>query len=199
MLRAQGKPSKTEWMTPIEMGTALKLEFSFELDVASSKQARRYSGEVFGGEWLGPDHPNEAYRDGLADVDWTDVAAESPTWRQPAIWMNPPYSRGNRSKGIQSSPLEPWLKRAKHCSDLGVPVVALLPFAPETHWWRTLVVPHVDQIRMFTHRVAFVDPATETPASGNDANHALCIYRNTPGLVAPVAPQWLYWEYLGGR
>jgi phage N-6-adenine-methyltransferase len=146
---------KDDWQTPPEVWAMVDAEFHFAADAACS------TGHL-GIPHLGPE------RDALT-VDWRDaLGLGAEDW----VWLNPPYSRA-------AGGLEAWHQAAYGAAARGLGVVVLNPPRIECRW-ASQVARYADEWRIFTHRLAFVDPATGKRRAGNTQGSMLTVYRPYP-------------------
>ncbi len=201
----QHSSKRSDWRTPPELFGALDLEFSFVCDVAADATNHLTK------DWMGLG-AREGFEDALA-IEGPKVGRDCRGFElpgPPAFFMNPPYSRGDKQKGIPAEPIEPWIQKAWEESQKGVTVVGVLPFSPQTSWYRGYVyghlVGHVDEVvrwmghaamevRQLPYRVTFIDPNTKEPAANAPGNTCVVIWRPNPGYVGPWQPTVRYWSY----
>lgn len=141
------------WATPPEVFGPLDLEFGYGLDAA----ARGDNAKVRE-NWLGPDHPNPARRDGSSALAWVTHAHGRP------VWCNPPYSTAGT-----------FARAAQLASIRGVTSTLLVFARTDTTWWwehvlgrdpqsgRRLPLPCAAEIRWRAGRITFLDPETGAP------------------------------------
>ena len=185
----QHSSKRSDWRTPPELYDALHREFGFQLDVAADDDSALCE------EYLTKEE------DGLTS-DWSNVVG--------ACFMNPPYSRGDSkaTPPIPAEPIEPWIEKAWNESEKGATVVGVLPFSPQTEWYRGYVwglgglrhqewVGHAAmEVRQIPHRVSFVHPDPEEKDRHNaPGNTCVVIWRPNPGYVGPWQPTVRYWSY----
>ena len=201
----QHSSKRSDWRTPLNLYEALDREFHFLLDVAADRTSAL--ADPYGnGEklWLGPG--SGFGEDALAE-DWLAVmqAGWDPPW---CCFMNPPYSRGDQKADppIPAEPIEPWITKAWSESEKGCTVVGVLPFSPQTAWYRKFVyglvpgptswVGHAAmEVRQLPYRVTFIDPDTRTTAASAPGNTCIVIWKPDPGYVGPWQPTIRYWSY----
>ncbi len=178
--------ARSDWRTPPVLYLALNLEFSFTLDVAADDINH------LGSHWFGA---HGAEEDGLA-ADWAGVC-----------FMNPPYDKQH--------PIGPWIRKAWSESQQGCTVVGVLPFSPQTRWYRQYVYGQAldprcpdgcdcggehwsghaaMEERRLTHRVAFLRP-DGTKVDDAPGNTVIIVWRPNPGYVGPWQPAVRYWSY----
>lgn len=151
------------------------------LDVAALEDNR------FASVYLGPDHENERYRDGLK-ADWGSACelpfASEPSWPDPRVvaWCNPPYSDVAR-----------WMRK---CANYGnvMTVVALVYERRETAWWRHYVQPHAREVITLYPRVQFIDSRTGEPVKGNGGALHSCLIIWRPGFQGPPSSSHARWK-----
>ncbi len=186
----QHSSKRSGWRTPLDLYDALHLQFDFQLDVAADDDnalCEEYLTKV---------------EDGLTSV-WSNVVG--------ACFMNPPYSRGD-SKAvppIPAEPIEPWIEKAFTESIQGCTIVGVLPFSPQTSWFRQYVYGHEPrlrgipftgfhaamEVRVLPYRVTFIDPDTNETAANAPGNTCIVIWQPNPGYVGPWQPTVRYWGY----
>lgn len=187
--RVMHSSSKSDWRTPLELFDALDREFAFGVDVAANEANRLCD------TWYGPGAASYGRPANALGVDWTDARP---------YFMNPPYQRGNKALGIESEPLMPWVEKAWNGSIKGATVVGVLPFNPQTVWYRAWVMGigaeslwlghAASEVRMLPHRVTFLRP-DGTPADNAPGNTCIVVWRPNPGYVGPWQPAMRYWSY----
>ncbi len=183
----QHSSKRSDWRTPPELYAALDREFHFQLDVAADDDSALCE------EYL------TTQEDGLT-ADWSTVVG--------ACFMNPPYARGDSkaTPPIPPEPIEPWIGKAWRESQQGATVVGVLPFSPQTRWYRYFVYGQnmedghwcghaAMEVRQLPHRVTFIDPDTAEPAANAPGNTCIVIWQPNPGYVGPWQPITRYWSY----
>ncbi len=188
--RVQHSSAKSDWRTPPALYQALDAEFHFSLDAAADQRNHlaRY--------WFGPGglEPN-----GLAATAWRDYAHDPDEPFRRAVFMNPPYAK---AEGL---PIEPWIRKAWEESQQGATVVGVLPFNPQTAWYRGWVCGvgtfqeangfwAAQEERRLSHRVTFNRP-DGTPADNAPGNTVIVIWQPTTGYAGPWQPAVRYWSY----
>lgn len=204
---------ESNWRTPRALYDKLQQEFFFTWDFAADQQST-----LCGGTYLGP---GSSYGEDALLVNWSALD-------QPYGFLNPPFSRtlarASRTGRIKdpttgawlphpvdpqkaaSYEVESWAKKCWEQSQLGVTVVALLPFAPQTEWYRSYVYGHTEdfrgwsghaalQERRLPHRVSFLRP-DGTSAQNAGVNSVVVVWGPAPGIVGPWQPWSVYWSYL---
>jgi len=186
------------WRTPPECFAALHREFDFTVDAAADKASTLCQ------YWMGP----EGFEADALIAEWPVGAG--------AYFLNPPFSRkvaAQLKKAGDSTHenyrIENW---AGHCwleSQRGCTIVALLPFAPQTEWYRKYVYGHTlapsvkngywsghaaREERRLPHRISYLTATGEK--SGNaGVNTAVIAWKPNPGIVGPWQPHSFYWSY----
>ena len=113
-----------EWRTPLDLFQKLDDEFSFDVDLCTNGEnslCSKYSTDVEMFLQKGEDKAGEVY------------------------WMNPPYSRGNIGKCMET---------AYHLSENHT-VVCLVRFDPSAKWFQKWVDDRATEVRMLDRRVKF--------------------------------------------
>lgn len=136
------------WRTPIEIFTALDLEFGFYLDAAASRENTLCASYLALSE-------QDALRH---DVDWVSHGA---------IWCNPPYSN-----------IKPWIiKATEQCIRQRQTIVMLVPADISTQWFK-LAMGSVDEIRLITDgRINFTPVTASGKKGSNPKGSMLLIWR----------------------
>lgn len=136
------------WQTPIEVFTALDLEFGFYLDAAAD------IGNALCANYLSLDGHDAMQK----DRDWLSYGP---------IWCNPPYSN-----------IKPWVvAAAEQCRKQCQPIVMLLPADISTGWF-SLALQSVDEVRFITDGRINFSPVTATGKRGsNPKGSMLLIWR----------------------
>lgn len=182
------------WRTPRKLVLSLDKEFDFHFDAAASKDDR-----------VVPIHlgPGSEYGEDSLVVDWQKFISGH---RGKAIFCNPPYSQGK--------PIDPWMEKMAWAGIQGpAPVVGIIPYSPQTKWWRKFVmgmditlgnwtdidkfpVTRATEVRLFPYRLKFDPPEGHTGSvSGANVNTAIVIWKSTKGFIEPWTPQVRYWDY----
>jgi phage N-6-adenine-methyltransferase len=117
--------------TPQDFFEAWNTLYNFTLDAAAIKSNRKVKN------YLGPDHEDESKRDAL-----------NCSWGNPgdAVWLNPPYSRGE---------LEKWLSKCEIECARGITVVVLLPSDTSTKWFHKHIHPRLHMTHFIQRRLKF--------------------------------------------
>lgn len=195
----QHSSKEPNWKTPPALFAQLDREFQFVLDAAATKTDKLCP------HYFGPDHSDPKLRNALT-VDWADHIGSLyqivGILSRCAIFVNPPFSREHKM------PIEPWLEKAWSESRKGCTVVGVIPYSPQTIWWRRYVEGQdvialkdfhaARETRKIPHRVTFLRPdgSVEGNAGGNTA---IVVWKHAHGLVPPWVPFAPYWDYEGDR
>lgn len=182
------------WRTPDWLYHALDGEFGFILDCAAQASDSKCP------DWLGP---GGVIDDALCGVPWWDLAAAvyqgSIPLQRRALFVNPPSSRKTYEQTRDRSMLiESWLPVIAEAGQRGT-VAAILPYSPQTEWWRSYVESdhpggRATEVRKFPFRVAFDPPAGyEGDATGSNINQVVVIWKPTSAFAGPWAPLCRYW------
>ncbi len=187
-----------DWRTPPALYATLDAEFCFVLDAAATAQDKLCP------HYFGPDHVNPKLRNAL-DVDWAAFVRGcydiTGALSRSAIWINPPYSRK------LSLPITPWLEKCWQEAQRGCTIVGVIPYSPQTEWWRTYVEGQQEEgatlkmffaareVRKIPHRVTFLRPNGEVEGNAG-GNTAIVVWRPKHGVCAPWVPWSPYFEYL---
>lgn len=177
---------ESNWRTPPECFERLYRSFHFMVDLAADAQS------TLTPNFLGP---GSLWANDALTVEWAYYAHQGP------MFLNPPYSKK------QKLPIEPWVRKCWLESQRGCRIVSILPFAPQTDWYRTYVYGHVEQDGIVSwsghaameewrlaHRISFLRP-DGSPASNAGVNSVVVIWRPNPGFVGPWQPAVRYWSY----
>ena len=179
---------ESNWRTPPKCYQKLRESFNFAMDLAADAESaltERYFG------------PGSNYAEDALAVDWSQWAPYGP------MFLNPPYSKK------QKMPIEPWVMKCWEESQKGCRIVSILPFSPQTDWYRRYVFGHatiddrggvqwmghaaMEEWRL-AHRISFLRP-DGSPASNAGVNSVVVIWRPNPGFVGPWQPATRYWSY----
>lgn len=180
--------------TPVRLFAQLDQEFQFVVDAAADARNKLCP------HYFGLDHSLPSLRDGL-QVDWAAFVkscyAVTGVLSRCAVWINPPYAREHKQ------PIGPWVEKCWLESQRGVTVVGIIPYSPQTIWWREFVEGHgrelkdfhaAREVRKIPHRVTFLRPdgSVEGNAGGNTA---VVVWKAKHGIQAPWVPFNCYWDY----
>jgi phage N-6-adenine-methyltransferase len=197
------------WRTPTPLFDRLNKEFRFDYDLAADAANRLCP------QWFGPGGEVE---------DALELTMLTPGT---VGFLNPPYSvklanaLGKEIKALGSQvcdlglrarkralEIENWAAWAWGLSFHGATIVAVLPAAIQTEWWRKSLYQgqpiddsgyywhRASEIRIIPHRVQFDPPPGVEATGGATVNTAIVIFRPfNDAFVEPWAPQWRYWDY----
>lgn len=89
------------------------------------------------------------------------------------VFVNPPYGG-----------LKKWIDLFIRWAGYGNTVVALVPAAPDTAWWK-LAYENAAEVRLLSGRVKFINPETGKPDGSNTTGSTIFVFRETskPRLV----------------
>lgn len=204
------------WRTEQALFDALHREAHFWIDLAADAENCKVQDEQ-GLYYYGPDHPDPDSRNALT-IEWHT--------RLPGGvgFLNMPYSKKALSATQDPSyDVAAWVAKAYLESVLGFTTWALVPFSPQTGWYRRYVMGHTEEgggftwgghaameVRRLAHRVDF-DPSPETLArvqaeyaagtrkseevSSAGHNVVVVIWKPNPGYLGPWVPTERYWGY----
>lgn len=202
--RMRHSSKEPNWRTPPPMVEKLRNFGDFTIDLAADA-----TSSVCGHAFFGPGSP--IGRNGL-HASWGEHAR--------CGFLNPPYSiglikelrardGGTDAATIAALRIESWADKAYAESLEGFTTIAVVPYAPQTRWWRTYVMGHVhkpladesswsghaalDFFRV-AHRVPFLTP-DGLRSGGANVNTAIVIWGPNPGFVGPWVPSGRYWSY----
>jgi hypothetical protein len=213
--------TESDWRTPHACFDALDREWHFKWDLAAdetSSLVRLDDQPYFYG-------PGSIYAEDALTVDWP---------RGVACFLNPPFSRtraaayrtGRIKQGTAwvAHPIDPdkartyeierWAEKCWQESQQGTTIVALIPFAPQTEWYRQYVYGHqyptnimgetlrdqswsghaALQERRLPHRISYLRP-DGSPAANAGVNTAVIVWQPNFGIVGPWQPWSCYWSY----
>lgn len=139
------------WRTPPALFASLDAEFCFQLDAAAA--------------------PHNALRrkfitaeQNTLETPWTDYL-NVPGY----VWLNPPYSD-----------ITPFVKKAAAESANQIGTVMLVPADTSVGWFKE-AIQTASEVRFITSwRLAFINPVTGKPVSGNNKGSMLIIWRPYP-------------------
>ncbi|EHN8733882.1 phage N-6-adenine-methyltransferase [Enterobacter hormaechei] len=139
------------WRTPPALFASLDAEFCFQLDAAAA--------------------PHNALRrkfitaeQNTLETPWADYMS-IPGY----VWLNPPYSD-----------ITPFVKKAAAESNNQIGTVMLVPADTSVGWFKE-AIQTASEVRFITAgRLAFINPVTGKPVSGNNKGSLLIIWRPYP-------------------
>lgn len=204
------------WRTPQPLFDRLHQEFHFEIDLAADQASCKVETPA-GLFYFGPDHPEEYSRNALT-IGWADLMPGG------VGFLNMPYSKKLLSvTGDDSYDVSSWIGKAYGESVRGFRTVAIVPYSPQTDWYRRFVMGHkleggvwgwgghaALEVRRLPYRVDF-DPSPEyvewaraefeagrrkTPESSSAGHNVVVVeWGPNPGYVGPWVPTERYWSY----
>lgn len=143
--RAGAAVTRTDWRTPKYVFRHFDAHYHFDLDAAASAENA-----------LCP-----VYLDMEFDALKTPWNRRKGVKRNGRAWCNPPYGRG----------LQQWADRFALESNAGWTIVALVPVATETNWWRTMWET-ASLVEFLDHRIGFINPVSGLPVKDNTSSSA---------------------------
>ena len=152
-----------EWRTPKAIFDKLNAEFHFDIDAAATKE-NALCPIFFTKE------------DDALSRDWIVIPRER---RLQAVFVNPPYSRGNLPAFHQ--------KAAQEALKQLVTVVMLVPANTDTAYWHEWVFGKASEIRFVKGRISFDGMESGTPRFSS----AIVIYE---GADRPRRARLATWE-----
>ena len=175
---------EANWRTPPTLFKRLDDEFYLDIDLAAS------SSDHLCDFWVGPDHPDSAFRDALT-LPWHQ-------WHTSTLYLNPPYSRKLlREIGNPAYDIAEWAKTCATQAKLGATIVGLFPYGVQTRWWYEWV-RHGEfkarEIRTIPHRVSYLRP-DGSPAGNAGGNSCVIIWQPPCGYVGDWQPAERVWDY----
>jgi hypothetical protein len=215
---------ESDYRTPDDCYQALDREFDFGWDLAASSDNTKCGVYFFG--------PGSTYGENALTAPWSSIGSSAPKF------LNPPFSKTlvnayntGRIKQLVKRPgqlvgtqewvdhpidrekaksydVESWAEKCWRESQLGVTIVGIFPFAPQTDWYRQYVYGHVlvprdewtwpfhaaREERRLPHRISFL--TTEGEKIGNaGVNSVIVVWRPNHGIVGPWQPHQFYWSY----
>lgn len=139
------------WRTPPALFASLNAEFCFQLDAAAAPH------NALCGKFI------TAERNTL-ETPWADYL-NVPGY----VWLNPPYSD-----------ITPFVKKAATESANQIGTVMLVPADTSVGWFKE-AIQTASEVRFITAgRLAFINPVTGKPVSGNNKGSMLIIWRPYP-------------------
>ena len=211
------------WRTPKPCYFALNREFAFAWDLAADGPSC-----LAPTKWLGP---GSSYGTNALTCEWAVLM------RGEAGFLNPPFSRTlaaayrtgriKRDGVWMEHPIDPelakvyeienWVRKCWEESLKGATIVGLIPFAPQTDWYRRYIYGHewnegqpfedakaegfwgwaghaAREERRLPHRISFLRP-DGTKANNAGVNTAVIVWKPNYGIVGPWQPHQFYWSY----
>ncbi|WP_072253900.1 phage N-6-adenine-methyltransferase [Enterobacter roggenkampii] len=139
------------WRTPPALFAALDAEFCFQLDAAAAQHNALCRNFI-------------TAEQNTLETPWSDYL-NVPGY----VWMNPPYSD-----------IMPFIKKAAAESANQIGTVMLVPADTSVGWFKE-AIQTASEVRFTTAgRLAFINPVTGKPVSGNNKGSMLIIWRPYP-------------------
>lgn len=139
------------WRTPPALFAALDAEFCFQLDAAAAPHNALCRNFI-------------TAEQNTLETPWADYLS-IPGY----VWLNPPYSD-----------IMPFIKKAAAESANQIGTVMLVPADTSVGWFRE-AIQTASEVRFITAgRLAFINPLTGKPVSGNNKGSMLIIWRPYP-------------------
>lgn len=214
---------ESNWRTPEPLVSALHEETyqGIGIDLAADRDSRKFP------IWLGPGSP---HGENALEVSWLDLMLRLDL--APIGFLNPPFSRklaraystGRIQVGGEWQPhpvdpslariynVEPWAEKCWRESLAGMTTYAVVPFAPQTDWYRRYVYGHIQgeivdgrypttwighaamEERRLPHRISFLWP-DGSPAQNAGVNSVIVKWAPGSRIVGPWQPHSFYWSY----
>ncbi|MFY7456703.1 phage N-6-adenine-methyltransferase [Enterobacter cloacae complex sp. CDL015] len=139
------------WRTPPALFTSLDAEFCFQLDAAAAPHNALCRKFI-------------TAEQNTLETPWADYLS-IPGY----VWLNPPYSE-----------IMPFVKKAAAESANQIGTVMLVPADTSVGWFKE-AIQTASEVRFITAgRLAFINPVTGKPVSGNNKGSMLIIWRPYP-------------------
>jgi len=139
------------WRTPPALFTSLDAEFCFQLDAAAAPHNALCRKFI-------------TAEQNTLETPWADYLS-IPGY----VWLNPPYSD-----------ITPFVKKAAAESNNQIGTVMLVPADTSVGWFKE-AIQTASEVRFITAgRLAFINPVTGKPVSGNNKGSMLIIWRPYP-------------------
>lgn len=139
------------WRTPPALFASLDAEFCFQLDAAAAPHNALCRKFI-------------TAEQNTLETPWSDYLS-IPGY----VWLNPPYSN-----------ITPFVKKATAESDNQIGTVMLVPADTSVGWFKE-AIQTASEVRFITAgRLAFINPVTGKPVSGNNKGSMLIIWRPYP-------------------
>lgn len=139
------------WRTPPALFASLNAEFCFQLDAAAEPHNALCRKFI-------------TAEQNTLETPWADYLS-IPGY----VWLNPPYSN-----------ITPFVKKAAAESDNQIGTVMLVPADTSVGWFKE-AIQTASEVRFITAgRLAFINPVTGKPVSGNNKGSMLIIWRPYP-------------------
>lgn len=139
------------WRTPPALFASLDAEFCFQLDAAAAPHNALCRRFI-------------TAEQNTLETPWADYLNDSGY-----VWLNPPYSD-----------ITPFVKKAAAESVNQIGTVMLVPADTSVGWFKE-AIQTASEVRLITAgRLAFINPVTGKPTSGNNKGSMLIIWRPYP-------------------
>ncbi|WP_150312048.1 phage N-6-adenine-methyltransferase [Enterobacter hormaechei] len=139
------------WRTPPALFASLNAEFCFQLDAAAAPHNALCRKFI-------------TAEQNTLETPWSDYLS-IPGY----VWLNPPYSN-----------ITPFVKKAAAESNNQIGTVMLVPADTSVGWFKE-AIQTASEVRFITAgRLAFINPVTGKPVSGNNKGSMLIIWRPYP-------------------
>lgn len=152
--------SKDSWATPMPVYLALDAEFDFAADLCASHNNAKH-----------PYYLTEA-DDALNELAPARLEVSVPAGSY--VWCNPPYSR-----------IAPWLELACQLKQRGIGTVMLVMADSSVAWYAAALELCSEVREVIRGRIAFLNPETGQPVSGNSKGSLLLIFEPYARQQAP--------------
>ncbi len=166
-----------DWQTPPDLFERLNRRYQFDYDAFASHEnalCRTYS-TVEGtfrsnGAPCGCSEGIRCSRYRIEQIDSLDGLRQD--WSGRRVFMNPPYSAGLIGRCAEAAAR--WRNEARV-------IVAVLPDARDTRWWRSSVKPYAQDFPI--GRIRFINPDTGLPGGSPPGGTAIVVW--TPDWMNP--------------
>lgn len=143
--------NRDAYRTPPEIFAYMDAEFDFQLDVAASRHNA-----------LCEKYIDESLNALSQSMEWLGDESCLGSY----VWCNPPYSD-----------IGPWVKKAAEQSKQnGVGVVMLVMMDQSVGWYKDAIATCQEVRLVIGGRLAFLDPETDKPVSGNNKGSMFLIW-----------------------
>lgn len=218
---------ESNWRTPQDCYNKLDDEARFVVDLAADLDNALVSRDGESYTFLGP---GSVISEDAFAVKWSSKFGRGPGF------LNPPFSKklanAYRTGRIEIDgtwveheknetkarwyEVESWAEKCWQESRQGFTTYAILPYAPQTEWFRAYVQGHeirgqqangklvVNDLgwaghaameeRRLPHRISFLRPDGSAAANAG-VNSCVIVWKPNPGYVGPWQPAVRYWSY----
>lgn len=147
------------WQTPKALFDYYDKRFSFNLDMAASRENTLCQQFV-------DEHLDALSMDTIRNYICEDTGNLSDLHDTPAaIWCNPPYSD-----------IMPWVSQCVNISnDFRVPVVMLIPADTSVKWFKA-AFKNCSECHFISGRISFINAETQKPVSGNNKGSVVFVF-----------------------